>query len=70
MAKKINGVPIDFCKGDHPHCYDVKSLIEELKRLPKDLRVRIDYKLGAELVVYNVNFEDRHLSFREIQDEY
>lgn len=65
-----HGVPIEFYHGDdHPECKTVGELIEQLQRLPKDLRCKCGMSGRLRLVVYNID-RDRHLAIEEGTDVY
>jgi hypothetical protein len=68
-----------FYRGDaHPKATNVGELIEQLKRLPPELKVDSNFSHGVQLVVLNVSsygpeepewLKNRRLKKREIEHE-
>ena len=68
MAKRIKDrIPEEFYKGERqPTAYTVKKLIQELQRLPENLRVETSFSGGVRITVFNIDDpETRHLEFEE-----
>lgn len=64
------GIPEKFYKeGKHPRASTVKELMEILLELPENLPIKSGSAVSIECIVYNINFEDRHLCFSELWDE-
>jgi len=55
----------DFCKGSRLNCQTVEDVIQQLSRLPKDLKVEVGFGEGVDLVVFNYGMPSMHLSFEE-----
>ena len=68
-------IPMKFYKttaeGYPVVVHTVGELIEVLKELPADLEIIQEYAPagGAEVVIYNFNEDDRHLCFRENEQD-
>ena len=66
-----SAIPRKFYVGNlqHPRARTVKELRAILTELPDDLRIEIGFGSSVECVVYNVQADDRHLSFNEAEDD-
>lgn len=53
-----------------PTAKTVQELRELLNELPDDLPIEHDFQKATELVVYNIQFDDCHLEFREPEDDF
>lgn len=59
-----------FYRGDdHPKATNVGELIEQLKRLPPELKVDSNFSHGVQLVVLNVSSYRPFLELQEIDEE-
>lgn len=62
-------IPREFYYGDdHPICYTVGDLVEQLKRLPRGMKINQGFGRGVEVIVYNHGRSDCHLEFEEVDE--
>ena len=52
-----------------PVAYTVGDLIDELKRLPEELEIKVGFGDGAKIVVFNVGQDDIHVELCELDDD-
>ena len=57
-----------FCKGNRLNCRNVEEVIEQLNKLPSNLKTEIGFGKGVDLVIFNYGQPDMHLSFEEAGD--
>ena len=64
-------IPSEFYKADEssPFAETVGELIEQLKRLPRDLPVRHGFDHGCSPTVYNIKQEDVNLEIEDADDD-
>lgn len=59
-------IPKKFYNGDkHPKARTVGELAALLAELPQSLKLRTSFQKPAELIVYNINNNSRHLQITE-----
>lgn len=59
-----------FYRGESkPKAMTVGELIEQLKRLPEELKVDSSFSHGVQLVVFNISSSRPFLELQEIEEE-
>jgi len=72
MSELKDKISPEFYNGDHvtPRVGTVGELIEQLKRLPKDLALSgWPERFSHEVVVYNISSHNTHLTIEEVDQD-